>query len=180
VRFKGKILNVGKSIKLAIYKLSALLNIIGVGFILAMVLLIVTDILSRLLFNIALQGSYELVEYIMGLVIVFALGYTQIKNGHISVTTLIEMLPEWAQDWANRGVNLVGLVMFALITWQTFEKAGMEVKAGTTSAVLYIPKYPFMYACAFGFAVLTLVYLMQVLMPDEEDPAQEEKQDLIV
>jgi len=46
--------------------------------------------------------------------------------------------------------------------------------------VLYIPKYPFMYACAFGFAVLTLVYLMQVLMPDEEDPAQEEKQDLIV
>lgn len=162
-----------------VFALSALLNIAGVCLILIMVLLIVTDILSRLLFNIALQGSYEVVEYIMGLVIVFALGYTQVKNGHISVTTMIELLPQKLQSLAGRLVNLVGLLMFGLITWQTFEKAGMEVKAGTTSAVLYIPKYPFMYACAFGFAVLTLVYLMQILAPDEEE-AQEEKQDLII
>lgn len=173
-------MNVVKAIKSLIYKLSALLNILGVCLILIMVLLIVVDILSRLLFNVALQGSYELVEYIMGLVIVFALGYTQIKDGHISVTTLIEMLPENLQSLAGRFVNLVGLTMFGLIAWQTFEKAGMEVKAGTTSAVLYIPKYPFMYACAFGFAVLTLVYLMQVLVPDEAEVGKEEQQDLIV
>ena len=172
-------MNAVKACKKLVFGLSALLNIAGVCLILIMVLLIVIDILSRLLFNIALQGSYEIVEYIMGLVIVFALGYTQVKDGHISVTTLIEVLPKGLQSLAGRFVNLVGLVMFGLITWQTFEKAGMEVKAGTTSAVLYIPKYPFMYACAFGFAVLTLVYLMQILAPDEAE-AQEEKQDLII
>lgn len=173
-------MNVARTIKNLIYQLSALLNIVGVGLILIMVLLIVVDILSRLIFNVALQGSYEVVEYIMGLVIVFALGYTQIKDGHISVTTLIEMLPLSLQALAGRFVNLVGLVMFGLISWQTWEKAGMEVAAGTTSAVLYIPKYPFMYACAFGFAVLTLVYLMQVLMPDEKEQSREEQADLII
>jgi TRAP-type transport system small permease protein len=168
-----------KAIKKAVYGLSAALNVLGVGLILLMVLLIVIDILSRLLFNIALQGSYELVEYIMGLVIVFALGYTQVMNGHINVTTLLDMLPERMQVWGDRTVNFVGLLMFGLIAWQTWEKAGDEVKAGTTSAVLYIPKYPFMYAIAFGFAVLTLVYLMQILVPDEK-ASNEEAPDLIV
>jgi TRAP-type transport system small permease protein len=163
-----------------LYRLSALLNVVGVCLILLMVTLIVIDVVSRLLFNVALQGSYELVEYIMGLVIVFALGYTQIKNGHINVTTLIDMLPARLKPWGERFVNLVGLVMFALITWQTFDKAGMELTAGTTSAVLYIPKYPFIYACAFGFAVLTLVYLAQVLWPEESEEKAEEQPELIV
>jgi TRAP-type C4-dicarboxylate transport system permease small subunit len=160
--------------------LSALLNIAGIGLILAMVLLIVTDVLSRLLFNIALQGQYELVEYIMGLVIVFALGYTQVRNGHVCITSAIDLLPRKMRSWTNRLVNVIGFLIFGLITYETLVKAGMEIEAGTTSAVLYIPKYPFMYACAFGFTVLTLVYLMQILLPDESGQKTEEQPDLIV
>jgi TRAP-type C4-dicarboxylate transport system permease small subunit len=167
-------------LKACIYKLSALLNVVGLFLVLLMVTLIVVDILSRLMFNVALQGQYELVEYIMGLVIVFALGYTQVKNGHVRITSLVEMLPKRAQSWMQRLVNLLGLLMFGLITYENFIKAGMEVRAGTTSAVLYIPTYPFRYACTFGFALLTLVYLCQVLLPDEEEKKAEEQPDLIV
>jgi TRAP-type C4-dicarboxylate transport system permease small subunit len=159
-----------------VYKLSALLNIVGVSVTLLMAALIVTDILGRLLFNLPVQGSYELVEYLMGLAIVFSIGYTQVQGAHVNIPTLVEMLPKKLQRGMGRFVNLVGFVMFAIITWQNFIKAGMEVKAGTTSAVLYIPAYPFRYACTFGFAVLTLVFLMQVLLPDDE-AAKEEQQE---
>jgi hypothetical protein len=37
-----------------------------------------------------------------------------------------------------------------------------------------------MYACSLGFAVLTLVYFMQILLPDDSDRNTEKKQDLIV
>lgn len=160
-------------IKKKIYKLSALLNIIGVSLILVMVAITVADVLLRMTINKAIPGSYEVVEYLMGIVIVFALGYTQVRNGHISVTSFLEILPEKVQDWAGRFVNFVGLAIFSLIAWQTFVKAGMEVAAGTTSAVLYIPKYPFMYAAAFGFGVLCLVYIAQIVLPDEQQQQSE-------
>jgi TRAP-type C4-dicarboxylate transport system permease small subunit len=167
-------------LKACIYRLSALLNVAGLFLVLLMVTLIVVDILSRLLFNIALPGQYELVECMMGLVIVFALGYTQVKNGHVRITSLIEMLPKGAQSWVQRLVNLLGLIMFAVITYESFIKSGMEVTAGTTSAVLYIPIYPFRYACTFGFALLTLVYLCQMLLPDESDQKKDEQPDLVI
>lgn len=159
-----------------IYKLSELLNVVGVSMTLLMAALIVTDILGRLLFNLPLQGSYELVEYMMGLAIIFAIGYTQVQGAHVNIPTLVEMLPGALPRLMGRFINLVACVTFGLITWQNFIKAGMEVKSGTTSSVLYIPTYPFRYACAFGFAVLTLVFLIQVLLPDENEQKAEEEQ----
>jgi TRAP-type C4-dicarboxylate transport system permease small subunit len=158
-----------------IYKLSALLNVVGVSLTLLMAALIVIDILGRLLFNLPLQGSYELVEYIMGLAIAFAISYTQIQGAHINIPTLVEMLPWKLRRWMERLINLVGFVVVGLISGQSFIKAGMEVKVGTTSAVLYIPVYPFRYACALGFTLLALVFLMQILSPDENEQ-QAEKQ----
>jgi TRAP-type C4-dicarboxylate transport system permease small subunit len=157
------------------YKLSALLNVAGVSMTLLMAVLIVTDILGRLLFNLPLQGSYELVEYIMGLAIAFSISYTQVQGAHINIPTLVEILPRKLRRLMERFINLVGFAVLALISVQSFIKAGMEVKAGTTSAVLYIPVYPFRYACALGFTLLALVFLMQVLLPDESEQ-QVEKQ----
>lgn len=173
-------MDIARLMKDWIYRLSALLNVVGLVLVLLMVALIVIDILSRLLFNIAVQGSYELVEYMMGLVIAFAIGYTQVQNGHIRINSLVDLFPEAIRSAMERLAKLVGLLIFGLITCETFIKAGLEIKAGTTSAVLYIPKYPFMYACSLGFAVLTLVYLMQILLPDDSDQNTKEKQDLIV
>jgi TRAP-type C4-dicarboxylate transport system permease small subunit len=162
-------------IKSGIYKLSAALNIAGVSLILVMSALIVTDILSRLMFNVAVQGQYELVEYMMGLVIVFAIGYTQVRNGHVRITTAIDFLPRKMKPWADGFANAVGFVTFGFIAYETFLKAGMDIKSGMTSAVLYIPRYPFMYACAFGFGIFALVFLVQILAPDE---SQEKEGDL--
>jgi TRAP-type C4-dicarboxylate transport system permease small subunit len=158
-----------QSVKKTVYGLCRMLNLVGVVLIIVMVLTIVVDVLGRFLLNLPLQGSYELVEYIMGLSIVFALGYTQVVKGHINVDSLLQLLPRKAQVVAEQLVNIIGLVMFSFITWQTFIKAGLELQAGTTSAVLYIPKYPFMYLTAFGFGLLCLVYLMQIMLPDETE-----------
>jgi TRAP-type C4-dicarboxylate transport system permease small subunit len=166
-------------IKSGIYKLSAGLNIAGVSLILVMSVLIVTDILSRLMFNYAIQGQYELVEYMMGLIIVFAIGYTQVRNNHVRITSAIDLLPRKIRPWVDGFANTVGCATFGLIAYETFVKGGMDIKSGLTSAVLYIPRYPFMYACAFGFGLLALVFFIQILAPDESQET-EEKVDLVI
>lgn len=161
------------SFKRFVYKMSAGLNLAGLCLTLVMVLLVVVDIFGRALFNVPLQGSYELVEYIMGLVIVFAIGYTQVRNAHINVPGLLELLPAGGQKVMQALVSLVGAATYALFAWQAFLKAGNEIQAKTESAVLAIPKFPFLYACAFGFGLLALVYLAQALAPDEAEDSDE-------
>lgn len=156
-----------------VYKVSAGLNLVGLTLTLIMVALVVIDIFGRALFNVPLQGSYELVEYIMGLVIVFAIGYTQVRDSHINCPGLFELLPKTAQRIGHAFISLVGFATYILFAWQAYVKAGIEIKAKTESAVLAIPKYPFMYACAFGFLLLALVYLAQALAPDEKQESEE-------
>lgn len=156
-----------------VYKLSAGLNLIGLTLTLVMVATVVVDIFGRALFNLPLQGSYELVECIMGLVIVFAIGYTQVRNSHINVPGVVELLPPRGQRIANAFISFAGFITYGLFAWQAYVKAGMEIKAQTVSAVLAIPKYPFLYACAFGFGVLALVYLVQAIEPDKAEESTE-------
>lgn len=164
-------------LKKVVYAINAYFNMFGITLLLLMIGFVMVDVLSRLLINNPLSASYELVEYTMAMVIVFALGYTQVKKGHINVMTVLELLPKRWQRLFDRIVNFTALIMFALIAWQTYIKGGMDKLAGTTSPVLFIPKYPFVYAASLGFLLICLVLIMQIILPDDEAvQAVEEKE----
>ena len=152
----------------AIYGLSARLNLFGVTLLLLMVGITIVDILLRILFRKSVPGGYELLEYTMVLVITFGLGYTQIKRGHTEVTSLINLFPKKVRAIFNRLATLLGSVTFALISWETFLKGGLDMKAGETSAVLFIPKYPFVYCATVGFALLAIIFALQTFLPEED------------
>ena len=157
-----------KKLRNSIYAVNRYFNLFGIVLLLVMIAFVVVDILSRLLLNMPLSASYELVEYTMVLVIVFALGYTQVNRGHINVLTIIELLPKKWQSVCDRVVNFAAFLFYSLITWQTFVKGGLDKVSGTTSPVLFVPKYPVVYVAALGFALISAVLLIQVIMPEEE------------
>lgn len=155
-------------LKKMIYAVNRYFNLFGVALLLLMIGFVVIDILSRILRNMPLSASYELVEYTMVLVIVFALGYTQVNRGHINVLTLVELLPGKWQSVCDRVVNAIACIFYSLIAWQTFIKGGLDRVSNTTSPVLFIPKYPIVYIASLGFALISLVLLIQVILPDDE------------
>ena len=57
-------------------------------FLITMIVLTCANIFSRL-FWIPIQGAYELMGLMGAIVVSFALGYTQIKRGHIAVNILV-------------------------------------------------------------------------------------------
>ncbi|NTV91578.1 MAG: TRAP transporter small permease [Clostridiales bacterium] len=162
-------------IKKVIYKCSEWLNLIGVALMIFMVLLVLVDILGRLLFKSPVPGTYELIEYAMVIVIVFAMAYCQVRRGHIDVSSLVDMFPKPLQLLVNTLVNLLAAAMMGCMAWQTFVKGGIDYVAGTTSAVLYIAKYPFVYLASFGFGLIALVFFIQMLTP--YDPEEDQKKD---
>lgn len=153
--------------KRVVYSISKGTNYVGVSAMLLMVLLVVADVLSRWLFNKPFGGSYELVELGMVLAVAFSLSYTQTRRGHVNVTMLVERFPKKIQSRLTRIASFMSLCMYLLIFWQALLKGRTETAVGTTSAVLFIPIYPFVYVAALGFLLLCLVFLVQLLIPDE-------------
>lgn len=137
-----------------------------------MVLLTCANIVFRM-FWVPISGTYELMGFAGALLTAFALGYTQIKKGHISVDVLVNVFPQkmqWALSAINNGMCFI---FFMLAGWQLAIKANTLRTTGEVTETLRIIYYPFTYAVALGCGVLALIlltdFLRQLTPPKEAD-----------
>ncbi|HWQ77871.1 MAG TPA: TRAP transporter small permease [Anaerovoracaceae bacterium] len=157
-----------RNLQKKLFKFSEGLNAAGVTLMLLMTILTVIDIIARALFNSPLPGTYELIEYGMVIVLSFAMGYTQVIRGHIDIDSLVNLFPKKINGIFTRIADFLALIYFGAIAWQTCVKGISEMGYKTASAALLIVKYPFYFITAFGFAVITLIVLTQLILKDPE------------
>ena len=84
------------------------------SFLLAMILLTCANIFLRRVWT-PLLGTFELMGYFGAIVTAFALGYTQIKKGHIAVDVLVLRFSEKTQAFLK--VSTISSVWFFLPLW---------------------------------------------------------------
>lgn len=128
-----------------------------------MMFLTFVDVLLRYFFNNPVPGAAELIEFMMAIVVTFSVVYCAHKRSHINVDLVIVNLPDRVRTWLDCITSFITLVLFILIAWQAFILIADEYGSGLTSAVLYIPVYPFIATVAFGFVVICLVLLSEFL-----------------
>jgi TRAP-type C4-dicarboxylate transport system permease small subunit len=143
--------------------LTNLLLIIAASVLASMMFLTATDVGLRYVFNSPLPGGLEIVEYMMGVLVPFALVYTAHKKGHIGVELVIERFPGHVRKVIGCVTTLMTFLLFTLITWQSYYYIVEHYQSKQTSAVLYIPVWPFIILFAVASAVLTLVLLVDFI-----------------
>lgn len=139
-----------------IAQLHHLFIIIGGVFLVAMVLLTCANIVLRMVW-LPVQGTVELMGFFGAIVTACALGYTQIKRGHIAVDVLINMFSRSTRNILQIINNLLCLSFFGLVAWQLLKKAEILRQSGEVTETLRIIYYPFMYVVAVGCVALALV-----------------------
>ena len=137
-----------------------LLKNLAICILTAMMLLTAADVFLRYLFNRPITGKLELVEFMMAMVIPFSIVYCAHQKLHVHVDILIEHLSKRSQTILSCITCFLSLVLFILIAWQSFIYIADEYGSKLTSAVLYIPVYPFIAMVAFAFAILSLILLV--------------------
>jgi TRAP-type C4-dicarboxylate transport system permease small subunit len=137
-------------------------NVLACCAIVAMMLLSTTDVVLRL-FGKPIPGTYELVGFLGTLVVSFALAFTSMEKGHIAVEILIEKLPQRMQLAVESLGNLVGMLLFGLITYQAFFYALDIRKSGEVSLTLQMPVYPFIFGIAIGCGLLCLLLISEFI-----------------
>lgn len=146
-----------------IFSVSRVLHVAGMGMTIIMVLLTVTDIFLRYVFNKPIVGSFELTEFMMVFLVFASLGYTMRMKGHVGVDLVISRLPERAQAIIESITNLLALCLFSLATWRNVLHAVTTWRRHDVSHELFIPIGPFVLFVAFGVAVLSFVLFVNFL-----------------
>ena len=152
-------------------RLMFLLLILGGGVMIAMILLTNGNILLRLVW-MPIRGTFELMGFCGAVVAAFALAYTQSTGGHISVDVLINTFTRRTRGILRSVNDVLCLLFFVLVAWQIGERAATLCRTGEVTETLRIIYYPFTYAVAFGFGVLALWFLVDLirqLRPGKEE-----------
>jgi TRAP-type C4-dicarboxylate transport system permease small subunit len=147
-------------------RVSALLNrilIITAGVVLGiMIFLTCANVFIRAVW-VPIKGTYELMGYFGAVITAFALGYTQVRQGHISVDILVTRFSKRTQRVLNATNNLICMIFFGIVAWRIAQYATTLLRTGEVTETLRIAYYPFIYGVALGCGVLSLVCLTDLL-----------------
>jgi TRAP-type C4-dicarboxylate transport system permease small subunit len=109
------------------------------------------------------SGTFELMGYFGAVLTAFALGYTQIRHGHIAVDIVVKGFSKRTQAVLNGINSAICMVFFALAAWQIASYATNLWETEEVTETLQIIYYPFTYGVALGCGVLALVFLIELL-----------------
>ena len=144
-------------------KISNILIAFGATMLALMMFLTAVDVGMRYVFNRPLSGAFELVGYMMAILVPLSIAYCGQKKEHITVDLFMDRFSKSTRTIVAIITTSITLIFVIIIAWQNVLYF-FEVKAsGLTSSVLLIPEYPFIAPTAIGFATLALILLVHLI-----------------
>jgi len=132
------------------------------GAILFMVALTCIDVVGAKLFRLPVPGSLDMMMLAQLIAISFTAAMTLIGDRHVSVEFFVALLPKRAQAWIDCVVQLLGLVLFVLITWRLFTHGYHLQTGGEETPTIQISIAPFAYAASLATVPVCLVYAQRL------------------
>ena len=135
----------------------------GIFFMMVIVFVTGIDVIGGKLFTWRLLGAIDIVQLSQAMAMGFGVALALIEGRHVNVEFLVNKLPVAAQRILGVIINLIGLLLFILITWRlsVFGYSFFTTKEAT--ATIYIPIYPFIFALALACIPVCLIFLSSLL-----------------
>jgi TRAP-type transport system small permease protein len=135
----------------------------GLCCILVMMLITVTDVLLRWLFNTPVLGAYEISEYLMVILVFSALAYTESSGSHVKVDTFYKRFSFHIKVLLDCLTHLFGICIMALIAWTNVKMAYTKWEFGDITGTLPIPVFPMHIIIAIGSILFCLALAINSL-----------------
>ena len=147
-----------------VYPISRVMNRVGSVALFAMMFLTIADVFLRKVFSWSILGTVEVTEFLLLILVFFALAQTEVLNGHVKVDLVMGRFSERTQAAADMITQLICFLMFGLFTWSALVYSGKMREAAEVSQDLWLPMYPFVYVVVVGCAILSLSLLIKFFM----------------
>jgi TRAP-type C4-dicarboxylate transport system permease small subunit len=145
-----------------IYRFSRILNVFSGIALVLMMALVFANVALRAVWN-PILGTYEFTGFLAALTIALALAHCAAKKGHVAITLFADMMPKRIQAILDTIVAILGIGLYSILAWQCSKYAIVLYHSGEVSITTLTPFYPFLFVVAFGFAMLALVLLNDLI-----------------
>jgi TRAP-type mannitol/chloroaromatic compound transport system permease small subunit len=145
-------------------RLSILMVLLGsVGLMLSM-FICVADVIGTNFFGYPVDGTLEITESTMVLIVFGALVYTQDKRGHIRVEILHGFMGPRTRSLMDLFTHFLALLFFVLLGWHSIGELtySWEMKEATMGSIRF-PLYPARTLLTIGVALLILQLTLDVI-----------------
>ncbi len=144
-----------------VHRLTDLLNLVAGVCLVAMTVLTCADVVLRL-FRHPILGTYEIIGFLGATVAGFAMAYTTVKGGHVAVAVVVMRLSPRLQKAIFIITQLLGMVLFALLTWECVKYGNDLRTSGEVSLTLELPFFPVLYGLSLSAFMVCLVLWMDL------------------
>lgn len=149
----------------ALGKVEKVLTFISGSALTLMMFWISADAVGRYILKKPIPGTSEFnEEYLMILVVYFALSYTYTQGGHVRVSLFLRFFPKSTHRWVGALGDALGLSLFVLLTIASWGVA-MDAfnKHVITNSILQYPMAPAYFAIPIGSGFLSIRLLQSLL-----------------
>jgi TRAP-type C4-dicarboxylate transport system permease small subunit len=150
-------------VRQSINSISGWLEWVGLAALVGMVLIALIDVIGSEGFQWPLPGSTEITSFLLVIAIAAGLAFSQIAGRHIRVGFLIDKLPRRGKIVLELFSSVLGLGLFAMIGWVTYDYGLRLLSSGTETLLLRIVHYPFAFWIAFCCIPMCCVILIELL-----------------
>jgi TRAP-type C4-dicarboxylate transport system permease small subunit len=151
-------------VRRSINALSGWFERVGLIAMVAMALTTLIDVVGSKGFQWPLPGSTEIIGVLQVLAIAGGLAFSKIDGRHIRVEFLIDWLPERGKAALDVFSSILGLGLFAVAGWMTYEYGLKLLSSGTETLLLGIALYPFALWIAFCCIPMCCVIIIELLI----------------
>lgn len=134
----------------------------GVLLILIMVV-IVSDVVGRQVFNRPVPGAFEIVRIALLATVFLGFAYTEAADEHITVTILFDRLRPSGKRWFIAISGLLSTATAAVLTWQLYGYQQALARQGRTTGVLRLPLELVVAVATVGSGIFTLALAASLL-----------------
>jgi TRAP-type C4-dicarboxylate transport system permease small subunit len=127
-----------------------------------MMLLTVSDVVGRA-FGHPIMGTYEVVGFMLALVIGFAMPKVSLARQHIYMDFLVDRLSKRNRAIMNIFTRILCISLFVLIGYSLFGVGNEYRISGETSPTIRLPFYPLAYAVGICCFVECFVFLFEIV-----------------
>lgn len=118
------------------------------------------DVAGRNLINRPVNGTSELTEIGLALIIFLMLPSVTLRGQHIVIDLVDNVTSPRAQSILSAVGSLLGFLMFALISWQVWVQGNKAMAYEDLTPTLHIPLGPVLYGMAAFAAINAVAYAL--------------------
>ncbi len=138
---------------------------IAAGLVFIMIFPTTLDIFLRYIMEEPLPAIFQLTEFMMVGVVYLGISYVQSMKEHIKIEMATAWLPKRGQDLLDIFGYLVGLLLFAIMMWQSGRLAWEAwVTQDYTMGIIHFPLWPAKSIIPIGCGLLCLRLLLDIFL----------------